>query len=198
MAHSFSNDELDRKHPSRALALLAAGLFIAVTSPAAGDEPSSEELIATRVALRTEGKDLDALAVFERAYAQGKPPRARAQIALAHQALGQCVALGGTGALLGGGVIAHALRESEVALHNDDGASFRGPGPRDTLCGGHRGAADTAEALAILGYAGSAIAAITAVVLFASSRESGERAATARAPTCGVAGLGVACGAVFW
>jgi hypothetical protein len=49
---------------------------------------AAEELIAQGVALRKQGEDAQALALFERAYALLPSPRAIAQVALAHQALG--------------------------------------------------------------------------------------------------------------
>jgi hypothetical protein len=59
---------------------------------ARADEPQDVEAIINRgIALRLEGRDLEALVEFERAYAMNPTPRARAQIALAHQALGAWV-----------------------------------------------------------------------------------------------------------
>jgi hypothetical protein len=54
---------------------------------AASPEPTDEELIAKGVALRKDGQDAEALAVFERAYALRATPHAVVQMALAHQAL---------------------------------------------------------------------------------------------------------------
>jgi PEGA domain len=48
---------------------------------------ANDALIANGVALRKEGRDIEALAVFRRAYAVHPSPRALAQIALANQAL---------------------------------------------------------------------------------------------------------------
>jgi hypothetical protein len=56
-------------------------------SNAASQDPTDEELIAKGVALRKQGQDAEALAVFERAYALRPSPRSVVQIALAHQAL---------------------------------------------------------------------------------------------------------------
>jgi hypothetical protein len=53
----------------------------------AGQEATQEELLAKGVRLRKEGQDAEALAVFERAYAQSPSPRALGQLALAQQAL---------------------------------------------------------------------------------------------------------------
>jgi hypothetical protein len=52
-------------------------------------ESSEEDLIATGIHLRKQGRDAEALATFERAYMQHPSPRAAAQIALAHHALAQ-------------------------------------------------------------------------------------------------------------
>src|SRR4030081_1347046 len=80
--------------PSRR-ALVVGVLFLSTPSIAlaqqppntATREPTDEALIAQGVALRKEGQDADALAVFERAYALHPSSRAVVQIALAHQAL---------------------------------------------------------------------------------------------------------------
>jgi hypothetical protein len=53
----------------------------------AAHEPDDDDLIAVGVALRKQGRDEEALAAFERAYALRASARAVAQIALAHQAL---------------------------------------------------------------------------------------------------------------
>ena len=70
-------------------------LLLTITSVAQG-QPSDpeatksveEQLIAAGVAFRKEGRDADALALFERAYGVRASSHALAQIALAHQALG--------------------------------------------------------------------------------------------------------------
>jgi hypothetical protein len=80
--------------PSRC-ALVAGILLLLGPSTARPQEPpaattqesADEELIAKGVALRKEGRDADALAIFERALALRPSPRAVVQIALAHQAL---------------------------------------------------------------------------------------------------------------
>ena len=58
------------------------------SSPAAQDGPTDEALLTRGIELRKEGRDAEALAAFERAYALRASSRAIAQIALAHQALG--------------------------------------------------------------------------------------------------------------
>jgi hypothetical protein len=55
----------------------------------AAHEPTDEELIAAGIDLRKQGRDAEALATFERAYAKRASPRAVTQIALAHHALAQ-------------------------------------------------------------------------------------------------------------
>jgi hypothetical protein len=75
-------------------ALLACTLS---TASARADEPqevdaSSADLIARGVALRDEGRDREALELFQRANLLHASPRARAQIALAEQALGSWTA----------------------------------------------------------------------------------------------------------
>jgi hypothetical protein len=67
-------------------ALLLAILLSWTCALAAQDE--SAELIARGVALRKQGQDAAALREFQRAYELNPTPRARAQVALAQQALG--------------------------------------------------------------------------------------------------------------
>jgi tetratricopeptide (TPR) repeat protein len=76
---------------------IAAGLLAFATSIAApaqvpesagGQKQTNEDLIARGVELRKLGQDAEALTSFERANALRPSPRAVAQIALAHQALG--------------------------------------------------------------------------------------------------------------
>ena len=59
---------------------------------ARADDPEADALIAKGVDLREKGKDDEALAVFKKAFAKSPTPRARAQVALAEQALGVWVA----------------------------------------------------------------------------------------------------------
>jgi tetratricopeptide (TPR) repeat protein len=49
------------------------------------------DLISQGISLREQGRDEEALALFERAYADTQAPRALAQVALAQQALGRFV-----------------------------------------------------------------------------------------------------------
>jgi hypothetical protein len=62
------------------------------TSNVARAQDDAEALIAKGVELREKGKDEEALALFKKAYAKSPSPRARAQVALAEQALGMWVA----------------------------------------------------------------------------------------------------------
>ena len=83
-------------HPSRG-ALAALLVFAAVTTSArpvfaAPDDADAEALIARGIELREHGKDDEALAVFKKALAKSPSPRARAQVALAEQAMGLWVA----------------------------------------------------------------------------------------------------------
>jgi hypothetical protein len=69
-------------------------LTFAVVSASAGralaapENPEAEALINRGIDLREHGKDDEALAVFKQALAKSPSPRARAQVALAEQALG--------------------------------------------------------------------------------------------------------------
>jgi hypothetical protein len=67
--------------------MLIASLALFRASTARADEATNLDLIARGVELRKQGDDAEALATFERSYAQHPEPRALAQIALAHQAL---------------------------------------------------------------------------------------------------------------
>ena len=77
---------------------LAALLFFgAVTAHrgrafAAPEDAEAEALITRGIDLREHGKDDEALAVFKKALAKSPSPRARAQVALAEQALGLWIA----------------------------------------------------------------------------------------------------------
>jgi PEGA domain len=96
MARSFSNEMRSLGRPIPRLALVAGLLVLCVPGLATGEEqpstegapePSDLELLARGVELRKLGHDAEALAAFERAYAERPSSRAAAQIALAHQAL---------------------------------------------------------------------------------------------------------------
>lgn len=75
----------------RLLPLAVAAALVARAAPSRAAE-DAEALIARGVELREQGKDDEALEVFRRAYALAPSPRARAQVALAEQALGLWVA----------------------------------------------------------------------------------------------------------
>jgi len=71
------------------LLLLAVTL---ATPSALGQASGADAAIERGVRLREQGKDDEALAEFQRAYEESPTPRARAQMGLAEQALGQWVA----------------------------------------------------------------------------------------------------------
>lgn len=73
---------------SLAFASCALRAGVSVAAPA----PDAEALIARGIALREKGNDDEALALFKKAFAKSPSPRARAQVALAEQALGLWVA----------------------------------------------------------------------------------------------------------
>ena len=73
---------------------LVLGLLFAQLLPSfahAAEAPEVEALIKKGLELRRSGKDVEALAAFQEAYTKGKSTRARAQVALAQQALGSWV-----------------------------------------------------------------------------------------------------------
>lgn len=74
-----------------ALSFVACLACLATTNVARADD-DAETLIARGVELREKGKDEEALVIFKKAYAKTPSPRARAQVALAEQALGMWVA----------------------------------------------------------------------------------------------------------
>jgi hypothetical protein len=76
-----------RARPSSML-LFAA---LALLAPRARADAASDALVEEGVSLREKGRDEEALDRFRRAYAMDPSPRARAQIALAEQALGRWV-----------------------------------------------------------------------------------------------------------
>ncbi len=82
----------DAVHPGRAAALALALVFAVCTRHAAADDaprPEVTRLLREGVALRAEGRDLEALAAFEHAHALQPLGRVQAQRALAEQALGR-------------------------------------------------------------------------------------------------------------
>ena len=70
--------------------LLVLALSLGWAARARADDP--EALIDQGLELREHGKDAEALALFEQAFRQAPTPRAKAQIALAEQALGRWAA----------------------------------------------------------------------------------------------------------
>ena len=66
-------------------------LLLVLASSVAAQEPTAEQLIEHGVALREDGRDEEALAIFRRAYETSASGQAMAQIALAEHALGRLV-----------------------------------------------------------------------------------------------------------
>jgi len=73
-----------------AFALVLLGLSLGWSPCARAEDPDA--LIEQGLELREHGRDADALALFEQAFRAAPSPRAKAQIALAEQALGRWVA----------------------------------------------------------------------------------------------------------
>lgn len=76
----------------RCLFLALAFAAVVSASSARAEDAGVEALLARGVALREQGKDEEALGVFREAHAKSPSGRARAQVALAEQALGMWVA----------------------------------------------------------------------------------------------------------
>lgn len=75
--------------------------------------------------------------------------------------------LGAAGASLGGALIAQFVRARHVARYNDDARCLYGELSRDERCGGDRGAAETAQTYANIGYVGAVAFGAAAVLLLA-------------------------------
>ena len=72
---------------SGGLALVLLGVLLSVRPAAASPREDADAALRRGVELRREGKDADALEMFQRALSLSPSPRARAQVALAEQAL---------------------------------------------------------------------------------------------------------------
>jgi len=76
----------------RALKVIVGCILLLSAAGARADDGEAESLIVKGLELREKGRDEEALALFKKAYAKTPSPRARAQVALAEQALGMWVA----------------------------------------------------------------------------------------------------------
>ncbi len=76
---------------TRLALLVAVALTLAGSSSVSAQDRSPEQLIAAGISARRAGNDEQALALFTQAWEAGHAPRARAQMGLAEQALGQFV-----------------------------------------------------------------------------------------------------------
>ena len=81
-----------RRFWSRARVALLASASILATATAVADEGEDEALIHQGLEMRRARRDVEAVALFQRAYEIRATPRARAQIALAEQSLGRWIA----------------------------------------------------------------------------------------------------------
>jgi hypothetical protein len=77
--------------PRARTAAFAVLAFLALASPSSHADAAADALVEEGVSLREQGRDEEALERFRRAYAIEPSARARAQIALAEQALGRWV-----------------------------------------------------------------------------------------------------------
>src|SRR6266540_812624 len=78
-------------------------------------------------------------------------------------------ALGAAGAFAAGAVVTQLIRETYVAHYNNDAQCLGGQLSRDKQCGVYRTSANTAQAVANLGYIAAGALGIASVVLFLSS-----------------------------
>jgi tetratricopeptide (TPR) repeat protein len=102
--------------------------------------------------------------------------------------------LGAGGAFLAAGIAAQLLREADVQTYNDDSLCFFGSLTRDERCGRYRGAANTAQTLAIAGYVGAGAAVGASTILFLLDRKDAHGTAGL---WCRPALLSIACGQSF-
>ena len=89
----WSSDRTSR--PSSSSARLAAALCVAsalLGPEARAADETGDALVQQGLELRRQNRDVEALAVFQRAYGLAPTPRLRAQVALAEQSLGQWIA----------------------------------------------------------------------------------------------------------
>jgi hypothetical protein len=77
--------------------------------------------------------------------------------------------LGGAGAFLGGALAAQIIREENAAHYNDDSRCLYGDLSRDQRCGVYRGQAESAQALANIGYVAAGALGVASAILFWSN-----------------------------
>jgi hypothetical protein len=77
------------------------------------------------------------------------------------------IALAGAGALLAGAIAAQVVRERNIAMYNDDTKCLQGTLSRKERCGDHLSTAETAQVLAIAGYAAAGVTLGFSIGLFA-------------------------------
>jgi|SRR5579859_2915204 len=98
----------------------------------------------------------------------------------------------GAGALaLGAGATATVVQYREAGIYDDDSRCLVGVLTRDQQCGGHRDAAKTAQAVAIVGYSVSGVAAISGTILLLTSRAKPEQVG------CSFGLSAITCGSTF-
>jgi hypothetical protein len=114
------------------------------------------------------------------------------------------VALGGSAAFLGAGILGLVERNSAVSSYNADSSCPPvGKSGKSPKCEGQVSDASTWETISIAGFVGSGALAITSAVLLLTAPSAGARASapprSARVLTCGAGPgtIGVACGGVF-
>lgn len=86
--------------------------------------------------------------------------------------------VGAAGTSLAGALVAQAISQRNTSLYNDDRRCLGGQLSRDQRCGSYRGAAESAQNYANLGYAATgALGVAAAVLLFTLPRDRAEKAA---------------------
>jgi hypothetical protein len=107
------------------------------------------------------------------------------------------VTLGGAGGLLLVGIAANATREREVSIYNDDSQCGPSAGQsRYDRCRANRDIGSVAETVAIVTYAGAAVAGIAAGVLLLGGSPAASAPVALRAE-CGFAANGLLCVGAF-
>jgi hypothetical protein len=108
------------------------------------------------------------------------------------------ITLGAGAALVGGGVVAHVVREQNAAVWDDNSRCLPPGLSREQACGSYRSTIDTTTVLAVVGYAAGGAALATSGYLFwrAATSAPAPGPSVASSP-CRVVPWGVTCSVRF-